>query len=98
MADRRFNIAETIGSYGSYVKYLNLQNSQNQPCPAEVEHTRSFVNAHICAERFIGLLNNIISIDILLTKPHQHKYVSMSSPVRNFFHLEINFSHNIKTN
>ena len=44
MADRGFNIAETLGTFGAKLEILSFIKGKNQLRPEEVEDTRTIVN------------------------------------------------------
>ena len=75
MADRGFNIAETLGTFGAKLEILSFTKGQSQLRPEEVEETRTIVNVRIHVERVTGnlrkkylILNGTIPIDFLIKK------------------------------
>lgn len=78
MADRGFNIAETLGAYGSRLEIPAFTKGQTQLRPEEVECTRTIANVRIHVERVIGnlrkkyqILNQTIPIDFLCSREEQ---------------------------
>ena len=75
MADRGFNIAETLGAYGARLEIPAFTKGQSQLRPVEVEDTRFIANVRIHVERVIGnlrkkyyILNKTLPIDYMITK------------------------------
>ena len=73
MADRGFNIAETLGTFGAKLEIPSFTKGQSQLQPEEVEETRTIANVRIHVERVIGnlrkkysILNGTIPIDFLI--------------------------------
>ena len=73
MADRGFNIAETLGTFGAKLEIPSFTKGQSQLRPEEVEETRTIANVRIHVERVIGnlrkkysILNGTIPIDFLI--------------------------------
>ena len=56
MADREFNIAETLGTFGSKLEIPSFTEGQSQLWPEEVEDTRTVANVRIHVKRVIGNL------------------------------------------
>ena len=78
MADRGFNIAETLGAYGSRLEIPAFTKGQSQLRPEEVESTRTIANVRIHVERVIGnlrkkyqILNHTIPIDFLCSRQEE---------------------------
>lgn len=75
MADRGFNIAETLGSYGTRLEIPSFTKGKTQLRAEEIEETRTIANVRIHVERVIGnlrkkysILDQTLPIDFLLTK------------------------------
>ena len=75
MADRDFNIAETLGTLGAKLEILSFTKGQDQMTAEDVEDTRVIANVRIHVERVIGnlrkkysILNGTLPIDCLLSK------------------------------
>ena len=75
LADRSFNIAETLASYGATLKIPAFTRGQSQLSANAVESTRRLANVRIHVERVIGLLRNKyqilkgpLSVEMLYTK------------------------------
>ena len=73
MADRGFNIAETLGTFGAKLEIPSFTKGQSQLWPEEVGDTRTIANVRIHVEHVIGnlqkkysILNGTIPIDFLL--------------------------------
>ena len=56
MADRGFNMAETLGTFGANLEIPSFTKGQCQLQPEEVEETRTIANVRIHVERVIGNL------------------------------------------
>ena len=74
MADRGFNIAETLGMCGSKLEIPSFTKGKGQLRPEEVEDTRVIANVRIHVERVIGnlrkkysILDQTLPIDYLIT-------------------------------
>ena len=72
MADRGFNIAETLGTLGAKLEIPSFTKGQDQMRAEDVEDTRAIANVRIHAERVIGnlqysILNGTLPIDYLLS-------------------------------
>ena len=75
MADRGFNIIETLGTLGVKLEIPSLTKGQDQMRAEDVEDTRVIANVRIHVERVIGnlrkkysILNGTLPIDYLLSK------------------------------
>ena len=75
MADRGFNIAETLETSGAKLDIPSFTTGPNQLRPEKVEDTRIIANVRIHVERVIGnlrkkysILNGTIPIDFLIKK------------------------------
>ena len=75
MADRGFNIIETLGTLGVKLEIPSLTKGQDQMRAEDVEDTRVIANVRIHVERVIGnlrkkysILNGTLPIDCLLSK------------------------------
>ena len=75
MADRGFNIIETLGTLGTKLKIPSLTKGQDQMRAEDVEDTSVIANVRIHDERVIGnlrkkysILNGTLPIDYLLSK------------------------------
>ena len=75
MADRGFNIAETLETFRAKLEIPSFTKGQSQLRPEEVEETRTIANVRIHVERVIGnlrknysILNGTIPIDFLIKK------------------------------
>ena len=75
MADRDFNIAETLGTLGAKLEIPSFTKGQDQMTAEDVEDTRVIANVRIHVERVIGnlrkkysILNGTLPIDCLLSK------------------------------
>ena len=56
MADRGFNMAETLGTFGANLEIPSFTKGQCQLQPEEVEEKRTIANVRIHVERVIGNL------------------------------------------
>ena len=75
LADRGFDIAESVGFYYAEVKIPAFTKGKKQLSGADVESTRRIANVRIHVERVIGLVRNkysilqsILPLDYLITK------------------------------
>ena len=75
MADRDFNIADTLGTLGAKLEILSFTKGQDQMTAEDVEDTRVIANVRIHVERVIGnlrkkysILNGTLPIDYLFSK------------------------------
>ena len=75
MADRSFNIAETLGTCGARLEIPSFTKGKSQLSANEVEKTRVIANVRIHVERVIGILrkkysilNKTLPIDFLLSE------------------------------
>ena len=75
MADRDFNIAETLGTLGAKLEIPSFTKGQDQMTAEDVEDTRVIANVRIHVERVIGnlrkkysILNGTLPIDYLFSK------------------------------
>ena len=75
MADRDFNIAETLGTLGAKLEIPSFTKGQDQMTAEDVEDTCLIANVRIHVERVIGnlrkkysILNGTLPIDCLLSK------------------------------
>ena len=75
MADRGFNISETVGTYGAQLAIPAFTRGQKQLRPQEVEKTRRIANVRIHVGSVIGslkqkysLLERTLPIDLVATK------------------------------
>ena len=73
MADRGFNVAKTLGTFGAKLEIPSFTKDQSQLGPEEVDETRTIANVRIHVERAIGnlrkkysILNGTIPIDFLI--------------------------------
>ena len=73
MADRGFNISETLGTFSAKLEIPSSTKCQSQLWPEEVEDTRIIANVRIHVERVIAnlrkkylILNGTIPIDFLI--------------------------------
>ena len=62
LADRGFNIEESVAFYCAEVKVLAFTTGKKQLSPLEIEQTRKIAHLRIHAERVIGLIRNKFSI------------------------------------
>ena len=74
MADRGFNIAETLGTFGAKLEISSFTKGQSQLRPEKDEDTRTIANVRIHVERVMGnlrkkysILSGTIPIDFLIT-------------------------------
>ena len=75
LADRGFDIAESVGFYCAKVKIPAFTKGKKQVSGADVESTRRIASVRIHVERIIGLVRNkytilqsILPLDFLITK------------------------------
>ena len=75
MADRGFNIAETVGMYGARLEIPSFTKGKEQLRAEEIESTRVIANVQIHVERVIGnlhkkysLLSQTLPINFLITE------------------------------
>ena len=75
MADRGFNTAKTVGTYGARLEIPSFTKENKQSRAEEIENTRMIANVRIHVERVIGnlrkkysLLDQTLSIDFLITE------------------------------
>ena len=75
LADRGFDIAESVGIYCAEVKIPAFSKGKKQLSGADVESTRRTASVRIHVERVIGLVRNkytilqsILPLDFLITK------------------------------
>ena len=75
MADRGFNIAETVGTYGARLEIPSFTKGKEQLRAEETESTRMIANVRIHVERVIenlrknnSLLDQTLPIDFLITE------------------------------
>ena len=75
MADRGFNIAETVGTYRARLEIPSFTKRKEQLREEEIESTRMIANVQIYVERVIGnllkkysLLDQTLPIDCLITE------------------------------
>ena len=75
MADRGFNISETLGTYGAQLVIPSFTRDKKQLNPGDVEMARQIANVRIHVERVIGsikqkfsLLDRTLPIDFLLNR------------------------------
>ena len=80
MADRGFNIAETLASYVATLKMPAFTCRQSQLSANEAESTRRLANIRIHVERVIALLRNKyqilkgpLSVEMLYTKSNDQE-------------------------
>ena len=79
LADRGFNIAESVGMMQARLHIPAFTRGKNQLTALEVEDTRTIANVRIHVERVIGLvrqkysiLRGILPIEFLSTKPNEN--------------------------
>lgn len=78
LADRGFDISESVGFYGAQLKIPAFTRGKSQLSSLDVEETRKIANVRIHVERVIGLvrrkyaiLQGILAVELLATKPGQ---------------------------
>ena len=79
LADRGFNISDSVGMIQAKLHIPVFTKGKNQGSPLEVEETRVTANVRIHVERVIGVvrqkysvLRGILPIEFVTTKPGEH--------------------------
>ena len=89
MADRGFDISDSVGAYCSTLKMPAFTRGKSQLSGIEVEQTRKIANVRIHVERVIGnirkkcsLLGDTQPIDFLITLQDQYFTGSVKNSTR----------------